>query len=477
MATQFPSDTSQSPWAGPNGVTYEWNAKGYWEASGDNLSETYLSKTGDDTAAGAITFEEVTHIEGGLANGHDAATFELNSSDTATPLWQYRFKSDYFGTDSNTNSHLEIRPTLQDSSDKFRISSGTLNCQWNTSALTDFGANIASSSHLTGYVFNIKTSDFRNIPIDVSIHGYRVNRTGATSDQPIGGTFASFYTNIDSLAATNTFAFRNEGSAKSLLRGSLYIASEAYANFNNTGGSGWSFNLKGDCYQAYEDNNASGACLYLNRVGSTGGHFIKFGYGASLGGGQTGAGNIKLTSSNSVAFNETSDYRLKENIVDLPNAIDRVKAIKPYRYTFKNEPGVVHEGFLAHELAEHTVLAVSGEKDETEVFGTYTDPDGNVETNVSEPEAVPFGAIFDPQGTRDVYQSLDKSKIIPLLTKALQEALARIEQLESNTLQPVYATLADLPDASEHHGKTAHVHSEGALYFAHAGNWVKLQNA
>ena len=26
------------------------------------------------------------------------------------------------------------------------------------------------------------------------------------------------------MAATNTFAFRNEGSAKSLLRGSLYIA-------------------------------------------------------------------------------------------------------------------------------------------------------------------------------------------------------------------------------------------------------------
>ena len=57
------------------------------------------------------------------------------------------------------------------------------------------------------------------------------------------------------------------------------------------------------------------------------------------------------------------------------------------------------------------------------------------------------------------------------------ESLARIEQLESNTLQPLYATLADLPSATDHHGKVAHVHAEGALYFAHAGNWVKLQNA
>ena len=81
------------------------------------------------------------------------------------------------------------------------------------------------------------------------------------------------------------------------------------------------------------------------------------------------------------------------------------------------------------------------------------------------------------EGSEDEMQSVCRENLIPLLTKALQEALTRIEELESNTLQPVYATLADLPDASEHHGKTAHVHAEGALYFAHAGNWVKLQNA
>ena len=111
-----------------------------------------------------------------------------------------------------------------------------------------------------------------------------------------------------------------------------------------------------------------------------------FNYAPNSGdGGTTQAGSIKFTSANSINFNPgASDYRLKENIVDLPDALERVKAIKPYQYNFKNEPGVVHEGFLAHELAEHSVLAVSGEKDATEVFGTYTDPDGNVEANVSE---------------------------------------------------------------------------------------------
>jgi len=33
-----------------------------------------------------------------------------------------------------------------------------------------------------------------------------------------------------------------------------------------------------------------------------------------------------------------------------------------------------------------------------------------------------------------------------------------------------------LPSASTYHGAIAHVHAEGALYFAHGGSWVKLAN-
>jgi len=40
----------------------------------------------------------------------------------------------------------------------------------------------------------------------------------------------------------------------------------------------------------------------------------------------------------------------------------------------------------------------------------------------------------------------------------------------------VFSTLNDLPSASTYHGMFAHVHSEGAAYYAHAGSWVKLAN-
>jgi hypothetical protein len=40
----------------------------------------------------------------------------------------------------------------------------------------------------------------------------------------------------------------------------------------------------------------------------------------------------------------------------------------------------------------------------------------------------------------------------------------------------VYSTTGDLPSASDNHGRITHVHGDGAMYFAHAGSWVRLQN-
>jgi len=40
----------------------------------------------------------------------------------------------------------------------------------------------------------------------------------------------------------------------------------------------------------------------------------------------------------------------------------------------------------------------------------------------------------------------------------------------------VYSTTGDLPSATDNHGMIAHVHSEGAMFFAHGGSWVQLAN-
>tara|TARA_R100001015_G_C4542309_1_gene106026 strand:- start:62 stop:769 length:708 start_codon:yes stop_codon:yes gene_type:complete len=122
----------------------------------------------------------------------------------------------------------------------------------------------------------------------------------------------------------------------------------------------------------------------------------------------TTVGSIQTDGSNT-SFNTSSDYRLKENIVDLTDAIDRVKTLKPRKFNFKDNPSKTQDGFVAHEVSNIVPEAVTGEKDANE---TYTDDNGNEQTRISP-------------------QQLDQSKLVPLLTSALQEAITKIETLEA----------------------------------------------
>jgi hypothetical protein len=104
----------------------------------------------------------------------------------------------------------------------------------------------------------------------------------------------------------------------------------------------------------------------------------------------------------SISISYSSDYRLKENREDISDAIERVKELKPVKFNWIKEPGKSKvDGFYAHELAEVVPEAVVGEKD-------ALDWEGNPH-----------------------YQSIDPTKIVPLLTAALQQAISKIEQLET----------------------------------------------
>jgi len=107
----------------------------------------------------------------------------------------------------------------------------------------------------------------------------------------------------------------------------------------------------------------------------------------------TVVGNITVGAS-STAFNTSSDYRLKENQVSISDGITRLKTLKPYRFNFKVEPSKTVDGFFAHEVTA-VPEAITGEKDASEM------------------------------------QQIDQSKLVPLLTAALQEAITKIETLET----------------------------------------------
>jgi hypothetical protein len=148
-------------------------------------------------------------------------------------------------------------------------------------------------------------------------------------------------------------------------------------------------------------NTAYGIAIQ-NAATSTGGRFINF-----VNSSNTTNGYISQTNSTTVAYTTSSDYRLKENIKPLQNALDRVSLLKPVTFTWK-ESNDIGEGFIAHELAEIIPDAVCGNKDDI-------DNNGNPK-----------------------YQGVDTSFLVATLTAAIQEQQtiindlkARIETLEA----------------------------------------------
>ena len=134
-------------------------------------------------------------------------------------------------------------------------------------------------------------------------------------------------------------------------------------------------------------------------------------------------GSISMYAS-SVAYNTSSDYRLKENVVPMTGSIDRLKALKPSNFNFIADPDTTVDGFLAHEAQVVVPECVDGTKD------AMRDEEYEVTPAVMDGETVVTEAVM---GTRSVpdYQGIDQSKLVPLLVASLQEAIARIEQLEN----------------------------------------------
>ena len=127
---------------------------------------------------------------------------------------------------------------------------------------------------------------------------------------------------------------------------------------------------------------------------------------------QTTVGSI-TRGTTTTAYNTTSDYRLKENVTGISDGITRLKTLKPSRFNFKADAKTTVDGFLAHEVSSIVPEAIEGEKDA-------------LITQAMLDSGALQGKVGDP-----LYQQIDQSKLVPLLTAALQEAITKIETLET----------------------------------------------
>lgn len=107
-----------------------------------------------------------------------------------------------------------------------------------------------------------------------------------------------------------------------------------------------------------------------------------------------------------MTYGGTSDYRLKEGVQPMVGALEKVAALKPCTYTWK-ESGVAGQGFIAHELQAVVPDAVVGEKD-------AVNEDGSIKA-----------------------QQIDTSFLVATLTAAIKEQQALIVSMreELDTLK------------------------------------------
>ena len=152
-------------------------------------------------------------------------------------------------------------------------------------------------------------------------------------------------------------------------------------------------------------------------------------------------GSIKRNGgADAIAFNTSSDYRLKQDIVDIDDGITRLKTLQPRKFKWKSDTSKTVDGFIAHEVTA-VPESITGTKDETEnKLNVVIDNSNNIiQENVSESAwtegktdgTFPSDSTWSVSKTVPKYQQIDQAKLVPLLTAALQEAVTKIEALEA----------------------------------------------
>lgn len=111
-------------------------------------------------------------------------------------------------------------------------------------------------------------------------------------------------------------------------------------------------------------------------------------------------------SSMCINYTTVADHRLVENVTPIEDALATVAQLKPVEYTWNTLPdSPAHQGFVAHELQSLVPQAVTGEVDALGIDGMPS------------------------------YQGVDAAQLVPLLTAAIQQLLARVTALEDTLAQ------------------------------------------
>ena len=260
---------------------------------------------------------------------------------------------------------------------------------------TTLEVNAPGSYNSAGIVYGIKSRAQHNL----NGSHYAGHFEAHGSQYSANGTSALYAktTKLDTNGSGDVIAFRADASITTGVANNGAAIAGYFASGNNINGKPIV------CQNGLTSNNWANQIIFRKHNGSN----------------VVQVGSIK-SSNTATQYNTNSDYRLKENVISLTGAIDRLKQLQPKRFNFIGVDETI-DGFIAHEVTSVAPYAVSGEKDAVKkelVMGE----DGKEQFD--ENGEIIIEEVIDPQ-------SVDYSKLTTLTIAALQEALAKIETLEA----------------------------------------------
>lgn len=360
------------------------------------VSNSATTATSSNTASAIVARD----ASGNFTAGTITATLSGSASTLTTTrtIWGQNFNgsANVSGALSGVTT-LTASGTVTYSQGSLSSTSGTAITAWTTSATTsnnDYldlrlirtstGSDWTSAAHRIQRLVDVTRMGYIQFSPSQGVEiGYN-----NTSYLHVHGTNGIIYADLP-ITSTQSFSATNSGNQNNYVAlGTGSIASNAtlfgytaYANLRTTCG----YNV---------------GISWISTGAASPNGFTPNAHAVFLAAGGTVSGDIRSNANNATSYNTSSDYRLKKDVVDIDDGISKIRQLKPKRFKFIDDPAeTVFDGFLAHEVQDIVPVAVSGAKD---AVGENGHP---------------------------MYQQIDTSWMVALLTAGIKELDAKVSEL------------------------------------------------